>query len=73
MNWNYFRLLIDYNKREYIELQSQDRIFDLRGIAPTATPRYKGIDNLINPIFYIETDTNRSVNLFLDSVVYSIE
>ena len=73
LNWNYFRLVIDYNKREYIELQSQDRIFDLRGIAPTATPRYKGIDNLINPIFYIETDTNRSVNLFLDSVVYSIE
>jgi hypothetical protein len=50
-----------------------DRIFDLRGLSPTMSPRYKSIDNLVNPIFFIETDTNRSVNLFLDSVVYSTE
>ncbi|MBS1814696.1 MAG: hypothetical protein JSS87_07455 [Acidobacteria bacterium] len=73
INWIYFRLTVDCRKREYIELQSQDKVFDLRGLTPTLTPRYKGIDNLINPIFYLEADTNRSVNLFLDSVVYSTE
>jgi hypothetical protein len=73
LNWLYLRLLVDVQKREYIELQSMDRVFDLRGIQPTLADRYRSIDNLINPIFFVETDTNRSVNLFLDSVVYSTE
>lgn len=73
LNWLYFRLTVDVQKREYVELQSMDRIFDLRGISPTLSDRYRAIDNLINPIFYLETDTNRSVHLFLDSVVYSTE
>jgi hypothetical protein len=73
LNWLYLRLLVDVRKREYIELQSMDRVFDLRGIQPTLADRYRSIDNLINPIFFVETDTARSVNLFLDSVVYSTE
>jgi hypothetical protein len=73
LNWLYLRLLVDVRKREYIELQSMDRVFDLRGIQPTLADRYRSIDNLINPIFFVETDTDRSVNFFLDSVVYSTE
>lgn len=73
LNWLYFRLTVDVRKREYIELQSMDRVFDLRGITPTLSDRYRAIDNLINPIFYVETDTNRAVHLFLDSVLYSTE
>ena len=73
INWMYFRLTFDFERREYIELQSLDRVFDLRGLAPTMSARYKSIDNLMNPIFWVETDTNRSVNLFIDSVVYSSE
>lgn len=72
-NWLYLRLLVDVEKREYVELQSMDRVFDLRGIQPTLAPPYRSIDNLINPVFFIETDTDRSVHLFLDSVVYSTE
>jgi len=71
LNWLYFRLLVDVQAREYIELQSMDRTFDLRGIQPTLVDRYRSIDNLINPIFYVETDTDRPVHLFLDSVLYS--
>ncbi|HEU4849182.1 MAG TPA: DUF6772 family protein [Terrimesophilobacter sp.] len=73
INWLYLRLTVDVERREYVELQSMDQVFDLRGIQPTLAPRYRSIDNLINPIFYVETDTNRSVNLFLDSVLYSTE
>lgn|SRR5699024_1098071 len=73
LNWLYLRLTVDVEAREYVELQSMDQVFDLRGISPTLAPRYKSIDNLINPIFYVETDTDRSVNLFLDSVAYSTE
>ncbi|SDL65728.1 DUF6772 family protein [Tessaracoccus oleiagri] len=73
LNWLYLRLTVDVDKREYIELQSMDRIFNMRGLAPTLQDRYKSIDNLINPVFFVETDTDRSVHLFLDSVVYSTE
>jgi hypothetical protein len=73
INWLYFRLTVDVAKREYIELQSMDQVFDLRGIRPTLSERYRAIDNLINPIFYVETDTDRPVNFYLDSVVYSTE
>ncbi len=73
LNWLYLRLTIDVQKREYIELQSMDKVFDLRGIQPTLAQRYRSIDNLINPIFYVETDTDRSVHLFLDSVLYSTD
>jgi hypothetical protein len=71
LNWLYLRLTVDIEKREYVELQSMDELFDLRGLAPTLCPTYEGITKLINPVFFIESDTNRSVNLFLDSVVYS--
>lgn len=73
LNWIYMRLTVDVEKREYVELQSMDRVFDLRGITATLQDKYRSIDNLINPVFYIETDTDRSVHLFLDSVVYSTE
>lgn len=73
LNWLYMRLTVDVEKREYIELQSMDKVFDLRGIQPTLAPRYRAIDNLINPIFYVETDSDRSVHLYLDSVLYSTE
>jgi hypothetical protein len=73
INWLYFRLTADVEKRQYVEFQSMDKVFDLRTVSPTLVPRYGSIDNLINPIFYVETDTDRSVNLFLDSVVYSTE
>jgi hypothetical protein len=73
LNWLYFRLLIDVEKREYIEMQSMDRTFDMHGLQPTLAEPYRSIENLINPVFFVETDTNRSVHLFLDSVVYSTE
>jgi hypothetical protein len=73
INWLYFRLKVDVRRREYVELQSMDRVFDMRGLQPTLVPGYRSIDGLINPVFFIEADTDRSVNLYLDSVVYSCE
>ena len=71
LNWLYMRLLIDLEKREYVEFQSLGRTFDLRGTPTTPAPPYDGITNLINPVFFIETDTDRRVFMYLDSVVYS--
>jgi hypothetical protein len=71
INWSYLRLTVDTKKREYAELQSGTKIFDLRGESPTLVAPYAGIDNLLNPVIWIETDTNRRVFLFIDSVVIS--
>lgn len=73
INWIYVRMLYDMDKKEYVELQSRDRVFDLRGIAPTHVPPYARIEGLLNPVIWIETDTNRSVFLFADSIVISME
>lgn len=73
INWQYGRLLIDTEKREYVEMQCQDKTFDLKRQPIYVTPPYDRIDGLINPLVWIETDTNRRVFLYLDSVVISQE
>lgn len=73
INWSYLRLVIDTQKREYVELQSGNRIFDLRGISPTLTAPYARIKGLFNPGVWIENDDNRRVFLYVDSVIVSAE
>jgi len=71
INWLYFRLLLDFEKQEYVEFQSGARTFDLRGCSPTFVDPYARIEGLLNPLIWIETDTDRRVFLFVDSVVVS--
>lgn len=73
INWMYLRLLVDVPNRKYVEFQAMDRTFDLRGNAPTLAPVYESITGLINPVFFVETDTDRRVFLFVDSVVISVD
>ena len=67
------RLKIDTSLREYVDFQCQDRVWDMRGIKVDAIDGYHRIDNLINPLFWVETDTNRRVFLYVDSVLVSQE
>jgi hypothetical protein len=39
----------------------------------TAVDKYRRIDGLINPVIWLETDTNRRVFLYIDSFVVSQE
>ncbi len=71
LNWQYMRLKIDTQDREYVEIQCQDRIWDLRGTPVDAVNGYNRIENLINPVFWVETDVNRRVFLYIDSVLVS--
>lgn len=73
INWNYLRLLIDTEKREYIELQSGETVFDLRGMAPTLTPSYARIKGLFNPGVWVENDQQRRVFFYADSILISGE
>jgi hypothetical protein len=73
MNWMYLRFAVDVRRRRYVELQSGDRTFDLSDISPTLADPYERIHNLINPVIFVETDTDRRVFLFVDSVLVSVE
>ena len=73
INWLYLRLLVDTNKKEYVELQSRDKTYDLRGIKPTNVSPYARIEGLLNPLIWVETDCDRRVFLYVDSVVISTE
>ena len=73
INWMYMRMTFDTAKREYIELQCGARKFDLRGIQPTLVKPYAGIEGLLNPGVWVETDTDRRVFLFVDSILISCE
>ncbi len=73
INWIYLRLTFDAARRQYVELQSGATVFDLRGIQPTLVQPYARIEGLLNPFVWIETDADRRVFLFLDSVVISCE
>lgn len=72
INWHYFSLTVDLEKREYVEMQSVNRKFNLRGIKPTIVDGYPRINFLVNPILWIEADTDRRVFLYVDSVVNSM-
>lgn len=73
INWSYLRLLIDTDKREYVELQSGNKVFDLRGMKPTLTAPYARIKGLFNPSIWVENDTDRRMFFYVDSVVISGE
>ncbi len=71
INWHYFSFTVDLARREYVELRSVDRVFDLRGCSPTLVDPYPRIAQLLNPLVWIEADTNRRVFLFVDSIIIS--
>jgi hypothetical protein len=73
INWQYLRLKIDFKNHEYVEMQCQNKVFDLRGTPITTVDKYRRIDGLINPVIWLETDTNRRVFLYIDSFVVSQE
>lgn len=71
INWLYLRFQFDLGRKEYVELQCGNRVFNLRGLAPTLVRPYANIEGLLNPVIWVETDTNRRAFLFVDSVVVS--
>lgn len=73
INWLYLRLLYDPGKKEYVEMQSRNKVFDLRGKTPTNVSPYARIEGLLNPLIWIETDSDRRVFLYVDSIVISMD
>ncbi len=71
INWHYPALTVDLEKREYVELRSVNKSWDLRGISPKPVDGYPRINYLLNPVLFVEADTDRRVFLFVDSIVNS--
>lgn len=74
VNWHYLRWQIDTEAQRNVELQVNDRVYDMRDIpVPTYAERYDSLDNLLN--FYVSTRTHTNVRnfMFLDSVLISVD
>lgn len=71
INWHYLSFTMDLGAREYVELQSLDQTWDLRGCLPTLTEPYPRLNHLLNPLLWVESDTDQRVFLFVDSVMIS--
>lgn len=71
VNWHYLRFLVNTVRREYVELQCNDRTYDLRGIQPTLAGAYPRIWSLLNVALWVEADVDRRCFLFVDSAVIS--
>lgn len=74
VNWHYLRWQIDTEAQRNVELQVNDRIYDMRDVpVPPYEDRYDSLDNLLN--FYVSARTHTNVRnfLFLDSVLISVD
>jgi hypothetical protein len=56
-NWNYLSLRIDLKNKAYIELVSNDRVFDMRGLPITTEAADPTLYSLLNPIITLVSDS----------------
>src|SRR5215208_2508496 len=74
VNWHYLRWLIDTSTRSNVELQVNDRVFDMRAVpVPPYDEEYGSLHNLLN--FYVAARTHTNVRnfLYLDTVLISVD
>lgn len=74
LNWTPISLTVNLANRSYEEFRAGGRRMRFPADAhPTLAPAYNDIERLLNPVFFVEADTDRRVSLFVDSVVISAE
>ena len=74
VNWHYLRWLIDTRTRKNVELQVNDRTYDMRSVpVPAYADSYGSLQDLLN--FYVSVRTHANVRnfLFLDAVLISVD
>ena len=74
INWHYLRWQIDTEARRNVELQVNDRLYDLSNVPVSPyEERYEALENLLNFYISVRTHTNVRNFLFLDSVLVSVD
>lgn len=74
VNWHYIRWVIDTSTRSNVELQVNDRVYDMRDVpVPPYDEEYGSLENLLN--FYVSVRTHSNVRnfVYLDSVLISVD
>jgi hypothetical protein len=72
INWLYFRMKVNVIKKCYVEFQCGNSIYNMNEQPYSIVEAYNNIDNLFNPVIWIENDTKRRSFLFVDSVLISV-
>ena len=72
-SWHYLRWMVDLERRECVELQCNDRTFDMRGIGPEVSPPFANLQCLLNLGFSVQPDADVRCSLLVDSVILSAE
>jgi hypothetical protein len=72
-NWHYLRWVIDLGTRQYVELECNDQLFDLRGLGHAPLARDPNLRTLLNLGAWVEAGADRRCFLYVDSVVLSTD
>ncbi len=70
-NWHYLRVDFDLESMSYLGLQCNDRVHDVSSVRPMTMPAMANLWCMVNPLFWVETDTDKRAFLYVDSVVIS--
>jgi hypothetical protein len=71
VNWHYARYDFDLATMKAIELQCNDRIFDLSGCKSIVIPAMRNLWCMLNICFFAEAEIDKRVFFYLDSVCLS--
>ncbi len=72
-NWHYLRFDFDLATMRFLELQCNDTVPEVAGLDSIRNPAMPNLWCMLNLAFFVETDADRRVFGYLDSVVLSGE
>ena len=71
VNWHYVRFDFDLRTMQSLELQCNDRIYDVRSARPIVMPAMRNLWCMLNVAFFVETDVDKRAMLYIDSACLS--
>jgi len=74
VNWHYLRWTFDTGRRANVELQLNDRVYDMMAVpVPSYAERYAALDGLLNFYLTVRTHTATRNFLWIDSALISVD
>jgi hypothetical protein len=73
LNWHYLRLTADLASGRYLEMQCNDRTFDLSSLGLIQGPPEPTLPCMLNLAFFVEAGGPKRAFLYLDSVLVSTD
>lgn len=73
MNWSYLRVGIDLEAQRFTGFQCDEQHFGPDGMHVIQMAPMPNLFNMLNTLFWVETDVNKSAFLYIDSCLLSAE